>query len=376
MTNAELLLDVIGEIDDEYITDVERRISIVRKRRKATWSSMAAVFVVAFSVLIFTITSGYIPKLDNVASNTILNDEEKYTMTESDNKSNGSNKDSWDESSDEHLFGEYGSISDNSNTGSGAHGMYGVAFEGYFYFEVPSDGIYRYETKGNCEKLVDTTDGEWLYFIVNKNGLYYTNGKKAIYRIAHDSNTSTKLAGLSFAYNIINTYGKNDICVLTNSDKRIIVDGITGEEKSEYLSTVPIKATDDYMVFSKGYDYNDTDMWWNYYIKRADGTDSSAMHTHASTPEGNDKFFFSIDYDDNLLYYDIETGTESILLNEKDLSYKDLYSDGEYIYLCEYNGEQNAKELENPPICYKINYDNNGKPIKLTLIDDNIIDSK
>ncbi len=373
MTNAELLLDVIGEIDDEYITDVERRISIVRKRRKATWSSMAAVFVVAFSVLIFTITSDYIPKLGNSSSDTLLNEAEKYSTSESDNKSNSNNNGSKDESDEEHLFGEYGSISDNSNTGSGAHGMYGVAFEGYFYFEVPSDGIYRYKTNGNCEKLVDTTDGEWLDFIVNKNGLYYTNGKKAIYRIAHDSNTSTKLAGLSFAYNIINTYGENDICVLTNFDKRIIVDGITGEEKPEYLSTVPIKATDDYMIFSKGYDYNDTDMWWNYYIKRADGTDSSAMHTHASTPEGNDKFFFSIDYDDNLLYYDIETGTESILLNEKDLSYKDLYSDGEYIYLCDYHNEDSAQELKQPPMCYKIIYNEKGKPSKLELVDDNIV---
>ncbi len=374
MTNAELLLDVIGEVDDEYILDVENRISMIRKRRKTTFSSLAAVFVVAFSVIIFTITSGYIPKLGNTASNEAAQESDQLVMTETYNTSDNFNKGGSYESDEEYSYGN-SSLTD-SQVGGGNHGITGIAIDDYFYFQVPEDGIYRYTVNSNCEKLVDTSESkEWYDLIANDNGLYITTGKDAIFRFSHDSNVSTTLIELPFKDIYIYTYSEKDILVKTEpGENQFVVDGITGDEKKDYLNTIPVKAKSDYKVFLISYDHDDTDTWWNYYIKRTDGTSSSAMRTHASTPQGDDKFLFNIDYEDNIVCYDVEESKETILLNEKDLSYKDLYSDSEYIYLCDYHGEHSAKELKSPPMCYKVIYNEQGKPCDLELIDDNIVE--
>lgn len=443
MTNKELLLDVIGEIDDQYIEDVDSRIKTIKKRHTFIYISLAAVFVIlAISIApLFSL----IPQ-SSIPDDSYINfDDTPKVDNPPENKVSGS---------DDYYGGYVGNLGGCAN-----YGMVGVANGEYFYFEIPDDGIYRYKVSNGCsEKIVDMKlSDEWIEFVVNDYALYYLHNDTTIHRITHSSNNaeefyaSDKIDSLS-----IEPYTSTDIKVFIMYDnflssKEVVVDGITGEEKDtlynydtnkydeiynrlaqehpdfpsrsiddmvldELLSSLtevvthqlrdrtliltlddnggfvlsengnmledylkvsgqyPVKATKDYMIFSLGTGGTDIDPTYHYYIARANGEDTRVLSSFAHSPQGNSFFFYYIDREGNLTCHDVVTNEKTILMSDSNLAYYDLYADEDYIYICRYNEEKNAKKLKAVPVCYKVEYDSNGKPYELRLIDKNIVE--
>lgn len=406
MTNEQILFEIIGEINDEHIEEVDRKIRTVKHRKTTAFASLTAVFViiaVAIVPLIYMLMSP---------------------------------------------------LGAGANAG---HSLYGVTAGGCFYYEMPNDGIYRYTPQGESVKLVDIKlKHYWYDFTANEQGLYYTiNEQPVVYKIALNSDTPQVLFEDKSAVSLsISYYDNTSIEIFTSKNsedyadfasREFVIDTTTGEEKftifeysshinydvyedpyvdhdtadeNAYTDTtytveevtyrlgtrtikaiertgggftlsengntllkrvdivdyIPVKATSDFIVFSLGKGGTTLDPVWHYYIARANGVDTRVLSTYASVPEGDDNHFYYIDYDDNLICIDVRTGETSTLLSESDLSYKDLYSDGRYIYICTYNGESSAKRLKTPPVCYEIIKDATNTPKELRIIDDNIVE--
>ena len=443
MTNKELLLDVIGEIDDKYIEDVDSRIKSTKKRHTLTYISLAAVFV----ILVVSIAPLFsLNPQTSIPDDSYINfGETTDTDNPSENKTSGS---------DDYYGGYVGNFGGCAN-----YGMVGVANGEYFYFEIPDDGIYRYTvSNGYSEKIVDMKlSDEWIDFVVNDYALYYLQDDTTIHRIIHSSDTAEKFYTNDKIDSVtIEPYTSTDIKVFIMYDnflssKEVVVDGITGEEKDilysydtnkydeiynrlaqehpdfpsrsiddmvldELLSSLtdvithqlgdrtltltlddnggfilsengkiledkpkisgecPVKATKDYMIFSLGFGGTNIDPTYHYYIARANGEDTRVISSFAHSPQGNSSFFYYIDRNGNLTCHDVVTSEKTILMSDSNLVYYDLYADGDYIYICRYSKEKNAKKLKAPPVCYKVEYDSNGKPYYLRLIDNNIVE--
>lgn len=444
MTSADMLLDVLGDIDEQYIEEIDKRISFVKKRKVISFVSVAAVFVI--------LCTSIIPLL-KLQPNTSL----KFNMQDSESSSITDNSASFDG-----LTGGYGGCSN--------YGITGYATCGYFYYEVPSDGIYRYTPSEGCsEKIVNIKNFDtWYDYVVNDIGLYYTPDNKILFKIEHNSDrVETLYSDADINHLTPYPYTANDIQLSinkttitqsgykANASKNIVIDGITGEEKTTlsnitfytneklynelfnkhledptsytieeiyeltnktteywadevthqlgdrtlvlkynengggfYLTengkriedyftisgSEPIKATDDYIVFSMGQGGTATiTPVYHYYIARANGNDSRVVSSSAHRPEGDSKFFYYIDSDGNITSLDVETNEKAVLKSNKNYVYYDLYSDGEYLYLFKYIGETSAKRFDIAPVCYEIIKDENGKPCELKLFDDNIV---
>lgn len=407
MTNEQMLFELIGEINDAHIEEVDRKIRTVKFRKATALTSLVAVLVI--------VAVAIVPLINIVLS----------------------------------PLGAGG-----ANAG---HSLYGVTAGGYFYYEMPNDGIYRYTPNGESIKLVDIKlKHYWYDFTANEQGLYYTISEQpVVYKIAHNSDTPQVLFEDKSAVNLsIRYYDNTSIEIFTSktsedyadfTSREFVIDTTTGEEKftifeysshinyevheapnvnpntaeeNAYTDTtytvdevtyklgtriikavehtdggftltengktllkgvdrvdyIPVKATNDYIVFSLGEGGTAIDTVWHYYIARANGDDTRILSTHASVPEGDDSHFYYIDYDDNLICIDMRTGEPTTLLSENDLSYKQMYSDGRYIYICTYNGESSAKRLKTPPVCYEIIKDSTNAPKELKIIDDNIVE--
>ncbi len=398
MTNAEKLLDVIGDVQDEYIKDVPKRISAIRNRKIIKWTSIAAVFTL--------------------------------------------------------IIGSFSYLLGSINWGNAGLGVTGQCAGGYFYYQIPNDGIYRYTPKGESEQLIKTKFSQrYDYsFVVNDTGLFYSKGDNAVYKIPHNSDEATlfyeapKLNELE-----LSTHTSTDIMVLLNyysinnfdyCFKEIVVDGVSGKQNeilheyrdtfdsqlyNEYIekgysdddaynkantskefdadeieyklgnrtlvaknvedgiiytleengSTLlkeedilweqPEKATEDYIIFKIGESYDEVGFCFaDYYIARANGKDSRITSSKAIPVQGDDDYLYYIDYDDNIMCVDTRSGEEHILMYQKDLSYKTMFSDGKYIYTADYDNETPAQ-------CYEILFDENLKPYDLHLIDDDIM---
>ncbi|MBQ8538886.1 MAG: hypothetical protein IJ433_04475 [Ruminococcus sp.] len=60
MTSADILHDVLGDLDEHYIQEIDKRISFVKKRKVISFVSMAAVFVIMCTSIVPLF--GLIPK--------------------------------------------------------------------------------------------------------------------------------------------------------------------------------------------------------------------------------------------------------------------------------------------------------------------------
>ncbi len=407
MTNTEKLLNALNEVDDSYLLEVDKRISSVRTARRATWSSIAAVFVLVIGSIVYMIS--------------------------------------------------------NMAWGNAGYSVYGESAGGYFYYQIPYEGIYRYKAGGDSELLVKVKRAQYYEFLVNDIGLYYIPDEKSIYMIPHDSDE----ASLFFEdkeLNFLNMqkHSCSDLILQLNysddkiyHEKEIIVDGRTGEEKcvtyeqkshyksdvieelekqgysyeealekshttiSEYIADeidytlenrnlkatvisdkkyynygtytltengkqllqddetlfeTPQRIYEDCIIFKIGEKYKEDDSaLFDYYIARANGEDSKIKSTKAITAQGNTNYLYYIDDNDNLMYIDTHTSESEVLLHETELGYKDLFSDGKYVYISNHDFTERGNVIYTIA-CYEIEFDENGKPIDLKLIDENIIE--
>lgn len=423
MKNTELLLDAIGDVQDEYIRETERFISRKRKARIAAISSIAAVLVIVTVITVIVRIAGQ--------KSSVLNE--------------------YDDPAE--IWGGNANYSVTAETGGG-----------YLYYEIPYDGIYRYQPGKTAVKLVDTEKREWCDYLVNDDALYFTHWNltvdrdKTVYRIPHGSDTPEVLYRDSDAkrVSLTATAGTHDLCLYIETaeyaDKEIIIDGVTGEEKeiiSSYsltedtekwnelidddnydvdelydmthtetsyhnpritytvgertitalmddedsgyfgysltengkilragCSVIPKKAMKNCLVFERGDIESAPDdlPQFGYYIIREDGTHNSVTLENVGDLQGNDTYWYYLDFDDNLIAFNTRTLEKSVLMHQEDLSYCQLASDGEYLYLYDYADEQSLKEAVTPISCYKIIYNADGVPTSPELIDDDIKD--
>lgn len=198
MTRPELLLDVIGEAQDAYLEELDNRIAEVKKKRKRLRAPLIAA---CLCLVLFT-----------------------------------------------GLFGTWSYLTG----GTGGRCNYapdGIAAGGYFYYEVPGNGIYRYTPGEGSVRLTrssmkDRLLGEWYVYTANDYGFYYAKGNW-IYRIKHGETASEKL--WHFEEKASNLYlypaGANDIAAQVFYEgvevgffnELFIIDGITGERKTTII---------------------------------------------------------------------------------------------------------------------------------------------
>ena len=439
--NTELLLDAIGDVQDEYIRETERFISRKRKARIAAISSIAAVLVIVTVITLIVRIIGQkisVPdEYDNPAAYWGGNTD--YSAAEDDDPAE--------------IWGGNANYSVTAETGGG-----------YLYYEIPYDGIYRYQPGKTAVKLVDTEKREWCDYLVNDDALYFAHRNltadrdKTVYRIPHGSDTPEVLYRDDDAKRVsmTATAGTHDLCLFIDTDeyafKEIIIDGVTGKEKeiiSSYsltedtekwnelidddnydvdelydmthtetsyhnpritytvgertitalmddedsgyfgysltengkilragCSVIPKKAMKNCLVFERGDIESAPDdlPQFGYYIIREDGTHNSVTLENVGDLQGNDTYWYYLDFDDNLIAFNTRTLEKSVLMHQEDLSYCQLASDGEYLYLYDYADEQYLKEAVTPISCYKIIYNADGVPTSLELIDDDIKD--
>lgn len=407
MTNTEKLLNALNEVDECYLMEVDKRISSVKTARRAAFSSIAAVFVLVIGSLVYMIS--------------------------------------------------------NMALGHAGYDVYGESAGGYFYYEIPFKGIYRYTVGGDSELIVKVKRAQYYEFIVNDIGLYYIPDDKSIHMIPHDSDEATVFfedEELNFL--TMQKHSSKDLLLqLDYSDdkiyheKEIIVDGRTGEEKcvtyeqksyyesdvieeleeqgysyedalknshaiineyiadeinytlenrnlkataisdkkyydygtytltengkkllsdDEHLSDIPQRIYKDCIVFKIGKNYKEDDSaLLDYYIARSNGEDSKIKSTSATTAQGNADYLYYIGDDDNLMYINTYTSENKVLKHLDELSNKNLFSDGKYIYISNHDFTESGKTIYTIA-CYKIEFDENNVPTHLQLIDKNIIE--
>lgn len=410
MKKHEFLLEIIGEAKDEYLAEIDDRISRVKKRRKLKSASLiAACLTLAFGIGFF----GW------------------YWL----------------------AFG--GARCSNYITE-------GIAAGGCYYYEAPGKGFFRYtpEEGSVClmkAGLFDRWFNRWYSFSANDYGFYYTKGDW-IYCVRHGETASEKLYRYEGKVSMPYMYpaGENDIAVELHYDSQnmglhdelFIIDGIIGDRKTTiidqyvnqeeiaairnviskedpgsdsyngaldqlnqhspafaqkvtytvgnrtlelalekgndwydytyrltengkqlydgYVEPYDVRTVGDSLVFTVGRDGNNIGKDLNgYVIVDPDGTNHVV---NVPSVPGDERFFYTLkDSDDeqNIIAVRV-SDNEKIKLEwngSEDNIFRNIESDGEYIWATGYDRIS----------CYRIEYQNN-IPISLTLIDDDITD--
>lgn len=257
MTNVEKLLNALSEIDDRYILEVDKRISAVKTRRRATFTSIAAVFVAIIMVAVFIANSGHIPSTKNNIDNILSTENEFVYNTE--NQTGATHQYDFDDIDDtddaDHKGGSAGC----------SRGFTAVATNNMLYFEIPYDGIYRYTIGEKTELLVKEKSDSRCQYIVNDIGLYYSLDEKSIYTIPHNSNKPKLFFENNNHLIHMRVYNSTDLLLEINysadvfvHDKSIIVDGKTGDIKTtvyESKSRYDGKLEDE--LIEQGYSYEE-----------------------------------------------------------------------------------------------------------------------
>ncbi len=111
----------------------------------------------------------------------------------------------------------------------------GTAVDGVYYFEITHDGIYSYDESGGVKKLLSTF---WYdRWDVNEYGVYYNRGTK-LYVLPHGSSSSVKLYSSAKGSRTdfsIQPDGNISVSTLGKADGKIqiiksfCIDGITGD---------------------------------------------------------------------------------------------------------------------------------------------------
>lgn len=410
MKRNELLLDVIGEVKDEYLQEIDSRIKRVRRGRRWKRALLAAcVILIAGIVVQFAVILG----------------------------------------------GGLGSR-------SGGFSAEGLVAGGYYFHQTRDGDVFRYTPEEGSVRLIkgcilDRWKNTRCSTTANGYGFYYSKGDW-IYRIKHGETKSEKLYHYESKAKYPDLYpaGANDIAVFVDYNRAdvlthhevLIIDGITGEcktvvmernipyyepetmpfddprfaDKSDktdenftvyadtvtytvggrtlelvyqgsedeldytycltengkplyngYVEPYDVRTVGDSLVFTVGRGGNNLGKDLNgYVIVSPDGT--NRVVNVPSVP-GNEKFFFTVkDVEDGQSIFAVRTSDNEKFKLKWDRSEErhvwDIYSDGSYIWTMGFDG----KKGDGLASCYRIEYEN-GIPTALTLIDDDITDN-
>lgn len=436
MTNKELLLDVFTDIADEYIDDVETRIKSVKARRTVMWLSVAALFVILVTSITPLLTlrpqtpvtpDGYTDKDNTSEPDDSKENDASGWFGSSVGVGGCSNYGMVGVAKGEYFYFEVpdDGIYRYTPTNGYSEKIVDIKFSDEWYKFVVNDYALYYQSDDNTIKRIthDSNTAEVFYtddsidcltiysytstdiqvsvsynnymcskdIIVDgvtgeeKEILYsfdISNYEEIYNELAKDypdfpSRSIEEMMYDKMSYmtdEVSHTIGSRTLTlksadsggfILTENGERIIDNRVSGE--------APVKATEDYLIFSLGTGGTTIDPTYHYYIARANGEDTRVISSFAHSPEGNSKFFYYIDREGNLTCHDVINNEKIILLSNENLAYCDLYADEDYIYICRYNSETRAQKLKTLPVCYEVMYDSNGKPFKLKLLDDNIV---
>lgn len=311
--------------------------------------------------------------------------------------------------------------------GAGAGGISGGFADGYYYFSVRNDGIYRHSLAEGSEKVL----GSWRYrqWEVNDYGLYYSN-RRALYVVEHETGHKRLLyrSGLFDSSHVGFTLRSDGSIIVTVYNKwdeysyELLLDGVTGEVLDTVMEKTPYgnygqrysdthflvgereivlepAADRDYgfTVTEKGEnllpeeyvsnypDYRDGELWISvstshgdesYFIVRPDGGDLLItlpdLVTYVNT------------YDNGIVYHTdtepsldgdlwqlwcYDTSTEEsweMPVNDPLVSLYEMSTDGELLY-------SSAPWLRDEVALWRIVYAD-GRPAALELLDENILD--
>lgn len=195
MTKPELLLDAIGEVQDKYLEELDTHIANKSRKKRRNGLMIAACLCLVVGTVIF----GW------------------YRLA-------------------------FGGGSCNYTTD-------GIAAGGYFYYEVPGNGFFRYTPEEGSVRLThaglaDHMSGAWYSFTANDYGFYYTKDNW-IYRIRHGETASEKIYHYEGKVSCPYMYpaGATDIAVYAAYEggntgfhnELFIIDGVTGERKTTII---------------------------------------------------------------------------------------------------------------------------------------------
>ena len=298
----------------------------------------------------------------------------------------------------------------------------GKIVDGVYYYHEPHKGIMTYTPGGETKQLLHTYWYEdWA---VNEYGIYYRQGM-SVYVRDHESGTKTKLYTSGSVENThmrFELWRDNNI-IVTNYNKyeevvyEVLVDGVKGGvletvmEKTSYdvaktvyysdlhyrvgdreITLEPINEDRSiFIVIENGENILPKDFYvtnyptlldgilildkytsihhGNAFVIYADGTNQILKLPQFTNFKGNENFLFYDDVSNKAVgCVDAHTGETWFLeIETNNMTYNHIYNiktDGEYMYTCGPAGGQTT--------CWKLIYDETGKPVAMNLVDDDI----
>lgn len=322
------------------------------------------------------------------------------------------------------LVGAFKALQRFESFSTGCAAWAGTICDGTYYYSQAHSGLYRYTPESGSKMVIGTFwyDG----CLANDYGVYYIRGR-SLYVRPHDTGESRLLyrAGRLEASHMGMTLQKDGNIILTvyNKDKEyyyeLLLDGRTGQELETLMEKTPfgsyrysethywvgereltLAATEeeyacdllengvsllpggvtvrfywvrDYgdQIWFKICEENEDDETQDYFIVRADGDDELlTLPDHGYNTVVGDYAFFTL-YEDGELYcvpqcLDIRTGESWVLETDADIAAYSFTTDGEYMYTCVPWDDWQA--------CWKMVYDESGRPVALELVDEDITD--
>lgn len=293
----------------------------------------------------------------------------------------------------------------------------GTIVDGVYYYYVPHSGVWSYEPNGGSQKQLSTYwFEEWT---VNDYGIYYRQGM-SVYVCDHETGERRKLYSASQPdCTHIRFELRNDGSIIVagwNKDNRsryeLLLDGITGElietvmEPTSYdvlsygeshkiigsrkvellaasedsvlceLTENGVKLLPEGMLVFKDEEYWGNALWfgvWHedivdseekYVILYPDGATEivtlPAQHYYGGTTE----YLFATIENCEILCVEVATGESWILEMDATGDFHDLATDGNYLYTMAPWAEEQT--------CWKLEYNDEGRPTGITLVNENI----
>ncbi|MBQ2902114.1 MAG: hypothetical protein IJE49_09745 [Agathobacter sp.] len=303
----------------------------------------------------------------------------------------------------------------------------GTIVDGTYYYSEPHKGIFKYTPEAGAELLLHTYwfGEDWA---VNEYGIYYRDDM-SVYVCDHETGTRTKLYTSDSAENthmrfqlwqekniLVTNYNKNTEIVY-----EVLVDGINGEvletvmEKTSYdvakytyysdlhyqvgdreITLEPVNENRDvFIVLENGENILPDDFYVTKYpdlldgiliftkytsidfgtsfVAYSDGTNQVLTFPTNARFSGNDKYLYYPDvFEETIGCVNARTGESWYLKIENNgKEYNEMHNvmtDGEYLYTCGPAGGETA--------LWKLVFNENGTPIGMSLIDNDIKSEK
>ena len=303
----------------------------------------------------------------------------------------------------------------------------GTIVDGTYYYSEPHKGIFKYTPEGESELLLHTYwfGEDWA---VNEYGIYYRDDMN-VYVQDHETGTRTKLYTLDSTENTHMRFQlwEDNTIMVTNYNKRqeivseVLVDGVKGGvletvmEKTSYdvakytyysdlhyqvgdreITLEPVNENRDvFIVLENGENILPDDFYVTKYpdllngllilskytsvdfgtsfVIYSDGTNQLLNFPINARFSGNDKYLYYPDvFEEAVGCVDAKTGYRWYLeIENNGKEYNEMHNvviDGEYLYTCGPAGGETA--------LWKLVYDENGKPVSMNLLDDDIKSKK